>query len=258
MLVLVLCAIAPGLIATHDPIETFASEALQGPSVNHFFGTDQFGRDVFTRLVYGARVSLIAGVVATAIGVLGGAVIGLIGAYAGGLTDMVIQRVADALMAMPGLIILMVLAIMLGPSIRNIVIAISIFVAPFAGRIARGSTLAAKEQQYVDAARAVGAGPVRVVARHITPNIIAPIIVIASITVGNAILVETSVSFLGLGVPPPEPTWGNMLSRAGRSFMREAPWLAWAPGLAITITVLAFNLFGDALRDILDPRLRGG
>jgi peptide/nickel transport system permease protein len=160
-------------------------------------------------------------------------------------------------MALPGLVVLMVLALVLGPSFFNIIIALSIFVAPFASRIARGSVLTVKGQSYIEAARVVGVKPIRMMSKHITPNILAPLIVIASITVGNAILVETSVSFLGLGVQPPEPTWGNMLSREGRQFMREAPWLAWFPGLAITITVLAFNLLGDTVRDILDPRLRG-
>jgi peptide/nickel transport system permease protein len=254
---LVFCAGFAPIIAPYDPTETAPSESLQSPSRQHLMGTDQFGRDVFSRLVYGSRVSLIAGLLATFFGVVIGAVLGMVGAYVGGVTDMTIQRIADAIMALPGLVVLMVLALVLGPSFFNIVIALSIFVAPFASRIARGSVLAVKGQSYIEAARVVGVKPIRMMSSHITPNILAPLIVIASITVGNAILVETSVSFLGLGVQPPEPTWGNMLSREGRQFMREAPWLAWFPGLAITITVLAFNLLGDTVRDILDPRLRG-
>ena len=257
LVVLTFCAVFARQIAPYDPTETAPSKSLQGPSTRHVFGTDQFGRDVFSRILFGSRVSLMAGVLATTIGVLAGAIVGLLGAYAGGITDMVIQRIADAIMALPGLLVLMVLAILLGPSFGNIIFAISLFVAPVAARIVRGSVLVAKGQLYVEGARVVGAGPVRIMARHVVPNILAPIIVIASITVGNAILVETSVSFLGLGVRPPEPTWGNMLSREGRQFMREAPWLAWFPGLAITITVLAANMLGDTLRDILDPRLRG-
>ena len=190
LVVLTFCAVFACQIAPYDPTATAPSESLHGPSTRHVFGTDQFGRDVFSRILFGSRVSLMAGVLATTIGVLAGAIVGLLGAYAGGITDMVIQRIADAIMALPGLLVLMVLAILLGPSLGNIIFAISLFVAPVAARIVRGSVLVVKGQLYVEGARVVGAGPVRIMARHVVPNILAPIIV------GMNILIDISYGYI--------------------------------------------------------------
>lgn len=255
--VLVIVAIFADVIAPYDPIETNVIERLQKPSASHLLGTDQLGRDILSRIIKGARISLYAGFVATAAGTLGGALLGIISAYVGGKLDMFIQRVADAIMTIPGLILLMVLTNVLGNSLINIVWALSIYVWPFANRVVRGAALSIKENQYIEAAQTIGASNSRIIGRYILPNVMATIIVIASVTIGNVILIEASLSFLGLSVAPPEPTWGNMLSYEGRQYMETAPWLAWFPGLAITITVLAWNLLGDALRDIWDPRLRG-
>jgi peptide/nickel transport system permease protein len=252
-----LTAVFAPLIAPFDPTETHPRDKLQGPSADYWMGTDDLGRDVFSRIVYGARTSLFAGVTATIFGTLLGSLIGMISGYAGGATDTVIQRVMDSLQVLPTIVLLLVVVVALGPSMWNIVWALSIFTLPGAARIVRSAALSVKTESYVEAARLVGARPARILARHILPNVTAPIIVIASVTIGAAILAEASLSFLGLGVPPPSPSWGGMLASSGRRYFETAPWLAWFPGLAITLTVLAFNLLGDTLRDILDPRLRG-
>jgi peptide/nickel transport system permease protein len=259
ILALVVTALFAPLLAPHDPIQTNPREKLLSPGEGgYLLGTDEFGRDVLSRIIYGARPSLTAGLLATMFGTLLGAAIGLVSAYAGGTTDMIIQRVMDSVMALPGLILLLAVVNVLGrPSLINIILALCIFITPSAARVVRGAVFGVKELPYVEGARAVGAVPVRVVALHILPNVMAPIIIIASVTVGNAILVEAALSFLGLGVPPPLPTWGNMLAAGGRRWFEQQPSLALIPGLAITVTVLAFNLLGDTLRDVLDPRLRG-
>jgi peptide/nickel transport system permease protein len=256
---LVFVAIFAPILAPYDPIQTHPRDKLLSPGTQgHILGTDEFGRDVLSRIIHGARPSLTAGILATVFGTLVGAAIGLVGAYAGGKTDMVIQRVMDSIMALPGLILLLAVVNVLGrPSLINIIFALCIFITPSASRVVRGAVLGVKELQYVEGARSLGAQPMRIVLQHILPNVTAPIIIIASVTVGNAILIEAALSFLGLGVPPPNPTWGNMLSAGGRRWFEAQPWLAIIPGLAITITVLAFNLLGDTLRDVLDPRLRG-
>ncbi len=259
IIVLVVTALFAPLLAPYDPIQTHPREKLLSPGASgYILGTDEFGRDVLSRIIYGARPSLTAGILATVFGTLLGAAIGLISAYAGGKTDMVIQRLMDSVMALPGLILLLTVVNVLGrPSLLNIVWALCIFITPSAARVVRGAVLGVKELQYVEGARTLGALPARIVALHILPNVTAPIIIIASVTVGNAILTEAALSFLGLGVPPPNPTWGNMLASGGRRWFEQQPSLAIIPGLAITITVLAFNLLGDTLRDVLDPRLRG-
>ena len=256
---LVFVALFAPLLAPYDPIQTHPREKLLSPGEGgYLLGTDEFGRDVLSRIIYGARPSLTAGLLATMFGTLLGAAIGLVSAYAGGTTDMIIQRVMDSVMALPGLILLLAVVNVLGrPSLTNIILALCIFITPSAARVVRGAVFGVKELPYVEGARAVGAVPIRVVAQHILPNVMAPIIIIASVTVGNAILVEAALSFLGLGVPPPLPTWGNMLAAGGRRWFEQQPSLALIPGMAITITVLAFNLLGDTLRDVLDPRLRG-
>lgn len=254
---LVLLAVLGPILQTHDPLTNSLREVLVRPSMDHFFGTDSNGRDVYSRLVKGARVSIFIGFSAVAFGVSAGVVIGLVSGYVGGVVDYALQRIIDAIMAIPGLILLLAIVSVLEPSMTNLVIALCIFVAPRTVRVVRGEVLVARELDYVEAARSLGASTVRIMFRHVVPNVMAPILIIASVTVGQAILIEASLSFLGLGIPPPEPTWGNMLSGQNRQYMNDAPWLLLAPGAAITLTVLAFNMLGDALRDILDPRMRG-
>lgn len=231
--------------------------ALEGPvSAHHLLGTDQLGRDTLSRIIYAARVSLGVGLAAVALGLTIGITTGLLSGYAGGLADLTLQRVMDAMLSMPLLLTAMVIVTVLGPSARSVIIALGITVIPGVNRVVRGSVLAVKESLFVDAARTLGCPSYRIVLRHILPNILAPVIVAASITMGFAIITEASLSFLGMGVPPPYPTWGGMLGGSGVSSFEEQPWLAIFPGLTISAVVLAFNLLGDTLRDLLDPRLR--
>lgn len=252
-----LTAVFAPIVAPYDPTETHPRDKLQRPSTQYRLGTDDLGRDVFSRIVYGARTSLFAGVSATIFGTLLGSFIGMLSGYAGGSVDTIIQRIMDSLQVLPAIVLLLVVVVALGPSLWNIVWALSIFTLPGAARIVRSAALSVKTESYVEAARLVGARPLRILVHHILPNVTAPIIVIASVTIGGAILAEASLSFLGLGVPPPTASWGGMLASSGRRYFESAPSLAIFPGLAITLTVLAFNLLGDTLRDVLDPRLRG-
>jgi peptide/nickel transport system permease protein len=257
VLFLILIAVIGPLLQTHDPLTNNLREVLVGPSGDHFFGTDTNGRDVFSRLIAGARISVFVGFASVFFGVSAGVIIGTISGFLGGVVDYAIQRVVDAVMAIPGLILLLAVVSVLEPSLVNLIIALCIYVTPRTVRIVRGEVIIARQFDYVDAARSLGASTPRLMARHVLPNVMAPILIIGSVTVGQAILIEASLGFLGLGVPPPDPTWGNMLAGQNRQYMNEAPWLVLAPGIAITLTVLAFNMLGDALRDILDPRLRG-
>jgi len=257
ILVMVAMAIFAPLIAPFDPTFADPRHKFLGSSANHFFGTDNLGRDVFSQIVYGARTSLWAGITATIFGTIFGSLIGMASGYAGGRIDMVIQRIMDALQALPLIVLLLVVVSAVGPSLWNIIWALSIAILPAAGRIIRGNALVVKNESYIEAARVVGCRPDRILLRHVLPNVSAYILVIASVTIGGAILAEAALSFLGLGVPPPTPTWGGMLSSAGRRFFESHQSLALYPGLAITIAVLSFNLLGDTLRDVLDPRLRG-
>lgn len=252
-----LLALLAPWIAPYGPDDVDLLARLNGPSSAHWLGTDEFGRDVWSRVMYGGRTSLAVGIGATALGIGMGVVFGLLSGYAGGGLDLVIQRLMDAVMALPPIILLMVLATTLSPSLRNVIIAISILITPGASRVVRGATLGTKEMLYIEAARAIGASAPRIVFRHVLPNVMAPIIVIASISVGSAIMIEAALGFLGLSVRPPTSTWGNMLNTGAQSYMERAPWLALAPGLAIAMTVFSINLLGDGLRDVLDPRLRG-
>lgn len=252
-----LLALLAPWIAPYGPDDVDLLARLNGPSSAHWLGTDQFGRDVWSRVMYGGRTSLAVGIGATALGIGMGVVFGLLSGYAGGGLDLVIQRLMDAVMALPPIILLMVLATTLSPSLRNVIIAISILITPGASRVVRGATLGTKEMLYIEAARATGASAPRIVFRHVLPNVMAPIIVIASISVGSAIMIEAALGFLGLSVRPPTSTWGNMLNTGAQTYMERAPWLALAPGLAIAMTVFSINLLGDGLRDVLDPRLRG-
>ncbi|MER3419997.1 MAG: ABC transporter permease [Chloroflexota bacterium] len=254
---MVFAAVAAPWIGTQDYQRVNPREKLEGPSARHWFGTDQFGRDLYSRIVYGARASLYVGFMGTLLGVGIGSVIGLVSGYVGGKLDMVLMRVVDAIQAFPGLILALAVVAALGPGLSKAFLAISITLLARPARVVRGSVLAAKETSWVEAARTVGASDARIMFRHILPNVFAPIIVLASLVLGIAILIEASLSFLGLGVLPPTPAWGSMLNQASQLYFETSPHLALFPGLAISLAVFAFNLFGDALRDVLDPRLRG-
>lgn len=248
------------LVTWHSAVNVpiFDQQRLAGPSGEYLMGTDDKGRDVWARVAYGSQISLQVGFFAVAIAVAMGTVVGLVSGYFGGWTDTLIQRLVDAMLAFPPLVLALALVGMLGPELRNLIIVVGIITFPAIARIVRGSVLAAKHNQYVEAAKAIGAGHIRVMFRHVLPNITAPIIIIATALVGSAILIEASLAFLGFGSPPPDPSWGRMLSGEGRQYMvAGAWWIAVFPGAAITITVLGFNLLGDGLRDVLDPRLRG-
>ena len=254
---IVATALLANLFATHDPIATEAARTLARPSVDHWLGTDNLGRDIYSRIVHGARVSLIVGVASTLLGSVLGGVIGLLSGYAGGKIDLVTQRVLDILQGLPLLVLALVMSAALGPSLTNVVIAISVPIIPRAGRVIRSSVLAIREMQYVEAARAVGVRHLRIAFRHVLPNTMGPFIVLCTAQLGSAILVEAALSFLGLGVPEPYPSWGRMLSLSAAEYAQKAPHLVLFPGLAISLAVFGSNLLGDALRDTLDPRLRG-
>ena len=240
-------------IAPYDPLATSWSLVRKAPSAAHWFGTDEVGRDLLSRIIWGARASLSAGVIAVAIAVGVGVPTGMVAGYVGGWTDALISRLTDAMLAIPFLILAIALAAFLGPSLGNAMIAIGVTATPIFVRLARGQVLAARAEDYVEAARAVGNPPIRIQLRHILPNILPPVMVQATLAVAAAIIAEASLSFLGLGQQPPAPSWGSMLNTAQR-FLTQAPWMAIFPGLAIFLTVLAFNLFGDGLRDAMDPR----
>ena len=255
--IMVLVAVLAPVLAPYDPLVHDELSLLEGPSAQHLLGTDQFGRDVLSRIIYGARTSLYVGVGATLLGVGLAVVLGTASAYFGGAFDYLVQRIVDAVQAIPALILLIVVLVILGPSLTNVVIALSARASMVNSRVIRGSALGVLALTYVDAARLLGCSHRRVILRYIVPNIMAPVIVLASISFGGNILAEASLSFLGYGVPPPTPSWGSMLSAEGRAFMLVAPWLLIAPTAALTVVVYASNMFGDALRDVLDPRLRG-
>lgn len=251
-LVALLAVFAPW-IAPYDPLATSWSLVRKAPSAAHWFGTDEVGRDLLSRVIWGGRASLSAGVIAVAIAVGAGVPIGMLAGYLGGWVDAIISRLTDAMLAIPFLILAIALAAFLGPSLGNAMIAIGITATPIFVRLARGQVLSARAEDYVEAARAVGNPPARILVRHILPNIAPPVLVQGTLAIAAAIIAEASLSFLGLGQQPPSPSWGSMLNVAQR-FLTQAPWMAIFPGLAIFLTVLAFNLFGDALRDALDPR----
>lgn len=252
---MIVSAIFAPLIAPYDPVEQDILSLLQGPSLNHLLGTDELGRDTLSRVIYGSRVSLMVGVIAVSISLIIGSALGLIAGYGRGLIDTVIMQIMDALLAFPTLALALAITAMLGPSLNNTMIAIGITGIPAFARLVRGQVLSLRDLDYVQAAQASGGSNYRIVMQHILPNTMAPIIVQASITIPAAILAEAGLSFLGLGIQPPTPSWGAMLNTA-RGYIQMSPWLSIVPGVAIFITVLAFNFLGDALRDILDPRLR--
>ncbi|HEX2480884.1 MAG TPA: ABC transporter permease [Methylomirabilota bacterium] len=257
MAAIVVTALFANLLATNDPIATEAASTLAAPGPAHWLGTDHLGRDIYSRIVHGARVSLIVGVSSTLVGSVLGGVIGLLSGYVGGKTDLLVQRCLDILQGLPLLVLALVMSASLGPSIENVIVAISIPIIPRSARIVRSSVLSIREMQYVEAARALGLRHLRIAFRHVLPNTVGPFIVLCTAQLGSAILVEAALSFLGLGVPEPYPSWGRMLSVSAAEYAQKAPHLVLFPGLAISLAVFGSNLLGDALRDTLDPRLRG-
>jgi peptide/nickel transport system permease protein len=256
LIVVALSAVFADQIATHDPSAQELRSRLQPPSRAHVLGTDSFGRDLFSRIVHGGRYSLTIGLIAVSIALSSGLILGLTAGYVGGRVDAMIMRSADVMLAFPGIMLAVLVMAILGPSLTNLMIAVGINSAPLYIRVIRGSTLSARENQYVEAARAVGCQPIAIMFRHILPNIWAPIIVVSTLGVATTILAGAGLSFLGLGAQPPTPEWGSMLS-GGRDYLRQAWWVATFPGLAITFTVFAINVLGDGLRDAFDPQLRG-
>lgn len=251
----VLLAVFAPWIAPNDPLATSWSAIRKAPSASHWFGTDELGRDVLSRVVWGTRASLMAGVVSVTISLVLGVVIGMVAGFFGGLVDNIISRITDAFLACPFLILAIALAAFLGPSLTNAMIAIGVSAAPIFVRLTRAQVINVKVEDYIEAARAVGCSPLRIAVSHILPNITAPVIVQSTLAIAAAVIAEASLSFLGLGQQPPSPSWGSMLNTA-KNFMDNAPWMAIWPGLAIFVLVLAFNLLGDGLRDALDPRHR--
>lgn len=250
-----LLALLAPVISPYDPAQASFTDLRTAPSAQHYFGTDELGRDTLARVLYGARISLSAGLVSVALAMVSGTFFGLIAGYFRGWPDELIMRVVDAMLALPFLVLAITLAAILGPSLQNTMLAIAIVTAPAFARVARGEVLAQREREYVQAAQALGASDSRTVLRHLLPNISGPLIVQTSLAIANAVLAESSLSFLGLGVQPPTPSWGSMLNTA-RGYLADAPWMAIFPGVAIFLTVLAFNLVGDGLREAFDPRAR--
>jgi peptide/nickel transport system permease protein len=256
ILTVIVLAVLADLIQPAEPNYQNARAVLESPSFSHPFGTDNIGRDVFSRVVHGARISLTVGLSSVAIGITIATLVGAISGFAGGWIDVVIQRVVDTLMAFPSLVLILLIVAMFGNEQRYVILAISIFIIAAPSRVIRAEVLAAKQNQYILAARATGCSGRRILTHHILPNIVHVIIIVASINIAGAILVEASLSFLGLGIPAPAPSWGNMIAGPGQFYLRQAPWMVIFPGLALSLTVYAFNMMGDAVRDVLDPRLR--
>jgi ABC-type dipeptide/oligopeptide/nickel transport system permease subunit len=257
MLCLIIMGIIGPYVAPHDPLENGVATKFSGPAWgDHLLGADRLGRDVLSRLLHGARISLIVGVASAALGTLVGAVMGLVSGYIGGKTDVFVQRLIDMLMSLPVIILAMALLTSMDRTVNTIILAIAVPMIPYGARVVRASTLVIKENQYVEAARAIGCSDLRIMWRHIAPGCIAPYIVVATSLIGVAIITEAALGFLGLSVAPPTATWGEMISKAMNE-LTFAAHLSVAPGIAITLAVFAFNMIGDALRDLLDPRLRG-
>jgi len=253
--VLALVAVGAPRLASRDPIRTAPREALQPPGARYLLGTDQFGRDVASRVLHGARLSLTVGLIAVGIAVVIGVPIGLVSGFYGGRLDVFAMRVMDVLLAFPGILLALAIVGVLSPGLGNVMIAVGLAAVPTYARLTRASVLSARELLYVEAARAMGGRDRFILTRYILPNVVAPLIVTSTLGLGTAILSAAALSFLGLGSPPPTPEWGRMLSE-GRDYLREAWWISTFPGLAIMLTVLAMNLLGDGLRDVLDPRLK--
>jgi peptide/nickel transport system permease protein len=257
VVLLVLTAVFAPLLAPYGFDDQNITQRLQPSSADYPLGTDSLGRDVLSLIIYGARISMFVGLGAVLISVTAAVVIGTASGYFGGWLDTLLQRFVDAWMSFPWLVIVLTIAAILGSGLFNVILLLGLAFTFGNSRVVRSAVLSVKEHAYIEAARATGAGHGRIIRRHILPNIAAPVIVIATLGLGNAILAEASLSFLGLGVPPPDPSWGRMLSGSARTYMERAPWLAIFPGIALSLAVFGFNMFGDALRDLLDPRLRG-
>jgi peptide/nickel transport system permease protein len=256
MVLFVLTASFADVIARIDPLTVDSAHALARPSSLHWMGTDSFGRDVFSRIIHGARISLAVGLGSTALGASIGVIVGLTSGYLSGWVDLVFQRITDILQALPLLVLALVMTTALGPSLPNVIVAIAIPLIPTVSRVIRANTLTLRELPFVEAAKSIGMSEMRIALRHVLPNTLAPLIVLATAQLGSTILTEASLSFLGLGIPEPYPSWGRMLSESAAEYVRTAPWLVIFPGIAISLAVFGTNLFGDALRDILDPRQR--
>lgn len=253
LLFIVVSLVGPGLTA-QDPNKVVVLNKLQAPSAEHWFGTDNYGRDIFTRIIHGMELTLRVGFLSVAIGGIIGVILGIVSGYYGGRIDMIIMRVMDVLLAFPGILLALAIVSVLGGSLNNVIIAVAIFSIPAFARIVRGSTLSVRKLEYIDAVKALGASDFRIIFKHILPNVMSPIIVQATLRIATAILTASGLSFLGLGAQPPTPEWGAMLSD-GRAFMTEHPHVILFPGIMIVIVVLAFNIFGDGLRDALDPKM---
>jgi peptide/nickel transport system permease protein len=257
MAVFVLTAVLADFIGRYDPLSVDSLHRLAPPSAQHWLGTDSFGRDVWSRIIHGARISLTVGIGSTLLGSSIGVIVGLASGYLSGWVDLVFQRITDILQALPLLVLALVMTAALGPSLPNVIIAIAIPLIPTVARVIRANTLALRELPFIEAAKSIGMSETRIALRHVLPNTLAPLIVLATAQLGSTILTEASLSFLGLGIPEPYPSWGRMLSESAAEYVRVAPWLVIFPGVAISLAVFGTNLFGDALRDILDPRQRG-
>ena len=256
LLAFILAAIFADFVAPHDPLSTNAKASLAPPGASHWLGADVMGRDEFSRILHGARISLAVSIGATGLGAIFGVSIGLASGYLGGWFDLVVQRVTEVLQSLPLLVMALVITTALGPSLENTIIAISLPLIPNVSRVIRSNTLALREMPFVEAAQAAGMSEWRIAVRHVLPNTLAPLIVLSTAQLGSTILTEASLSFLGLGVPEPYPSWGRMLSESAAEYVRTAPWLVIFPGVAISLIVFGTNLLGDAVRDILDPRQR--
>jgi len=254
--IMIAAAILAGLVSPYDPLTTNYEKMLQAPNSFHWFGTDAFGRDVFTRILFGSRTALWVGFASSFLGATLGALIGVTSAYFGGKIDLVLQRFMDLLLSFPLIILALVVVSLLGSGMTNVIFAITIPMVPRCALVVRSSALALREMPFVEAARALGFGPLHIIVRHMMPNVMAPYLIMLTAFLGQAILLEASLSFLGLGVTEPRAAWGLMLRGAAVEFAERAPWMAIYPGLAISLSVFAFNLFGDSLRDALDPKLR--
>jgi peptide/nickel transport system permease protein len=256
IVIMIAAAVLAGFVAPYDPLTTDYASMLQAPSSFHWFGTDSFGRDVFTRIIYGSRTALWIGFASSFLGATLGGIIGVTSAYFGGKIDLVLQRFMDLLLSFPLVILALVVVSLLGSGMTNVIFAITVPMVPRCAIVVRSSALALREMPFVEAARALGFGPLHIIVRHMIPNVMAPYLIMLTAFLGQAILLEASLSFLGLGVAEPQAAWGLMLRGAAVEFAERAPWMAIYPGIAISLSVFAFNLLGDSLRDALDPKLR--
>lgn len=255
ILFFIITAIVGPFLTSKDPTEVFILNKLQSPSAEHWFGTDNFGRDIFTRIIHGMGITLYVGFFSVAIGGIIGVLFGVVSGYYGGMVDTIIMRVMDVLLAFPGILLALAIVSVLGGSLTNVIIAVGVFSVPAFARIVRGSTLSVRKLEYIDAVKALGASDARIIFKHILPNVMSPIIVQSTLRIATAVLTASGLSFLGLGAKPPTPEWGAMLSD-GRAYMAEAPHVVLFPGIMIVLVVLAFNIFGDGLRDALDPKMK--